>query len=62
MLGYENEVTRAMAADVKGSCRWFTRKSVVENGGFLRADGMLCMAGESVTPIVRREDVALGLA
>ena len=60
MLGYENEVTRAMAADVKGSCRWFTRKSVVENGGFLRADGMLCMAENGrVTPIVRREDVAL---
>ena len=49
-----------MAADVKGSCRWFTRKSVVENGGFLRADGMLCMAENGrVTPIVRREDVAL---
>ena len=60
VLGYENEVTRAMAADVKGSCRWFTRKSVVENGGFLRADGMLCMAENGrVTPIVRREDVAL---
>ena len=44
VLGYENEVTRAMAADVQGSCRWLTRKTVVENGGFLRADGMLCMA------------------
>ena len=60
VLGYENEVTRAMAADVKGSYKWFTRKSVVENGGFLRADGMLCMAEDArVTPIVRREDVAL---
>mgnify|MGYP002250772438 CR=1 FL=1 len=60
VLNYDNAVTRAMAADVKGSCRWFTRKSVVENGGFLRADGMLCMAENGrVTPIVRREDVAL---
>ena len=60
VLGYENEVTRAMAADVKGSCRWFTRKSVVENGGFLRADGMLCMAeGGAVTPVLAQGEVKL---
>ena len=60
VLGYENDVTRAMAADVKGTCKWFTRFSVVDNGGFLREDGMLCMAENGrVTPIVRKEDVGL---
>uniref|UniRef100_UPI00349EC50F Mur ligase family protein n=1 Tax=uncultured Ruthenibacterium sp. TaxID=1905347 RepID=UPI00349EC50F len=60
VLGYENEVTRAMAADVKGSYKWFTRFSVVDNGSFLREDGMLCMAEDGrITPIVRKEDVGL---
>ncbi len=60
VLGYENEVTRAMAADVKGTYKWFTRFSVVDNGGFLRDDGMLCMAENGqVTPIVRKEEVGL---
>ena len=60
VLGYENQVTRAMAADVKGTYKWFTRFSVVDNGGFLREDGMLCMAENGkVTPIVRKEDVGL---
>lgn len=60
VLGYENSVTRAMAADVKGSYKWFTRLSAVDNGGFLRTDGMLCMAENgTVTPIVPKKDIAL---
>lgn len=60
VLGYENDVTRAMAADVRGTYQWFTRKSTVENGGFLRADGMLCLAADgAVTPIVHKSEVAL---
>ncbi len=60
VLGYENDVTRAMAADVKGAYKWFTRLSVVDNGGFLRGDGMLCMAENgAVTPIVHKSEVAL---
>lgn len=60
VLGYENEVTRAMAADVVGSYKWFTRFSVVDNGGFLREDGMLCMAENGVvTPIVHKTEVGL---
>lgn len=60
VLGYENDVTRAMAADVKGTYKWFTRFSVVDNGGFLREDGMLCMAENgAVTPIVHKSEVAL---
>ncbi len=60
VLGYENDVTRAMAADVKGSFQWFTRKSVVENGGFLRDDGTLCLAADGVvTPVLHKSEVAL---
>jgi UDP-N-acetylmuramoylalanine--D-glutamate ligase len=60
VLGYENDVTRAMAADVKGSFKWFSRFSTVEEGGFLREDGMLCVAdGGVVTPIVHKSEVAL---
>lgn len=60
VLGYENDVTRAMEADVKGSFQWFTRKSVVANGGFLREDGMLCLAADGKeTPIVHKSGVAL---
>ena len=60
VLGYANEITRAMAADVKGSYTWFTRFSVVDNGGFLRDDGMLCMVENgTVTPIVHKKDMAL---
>ena len=60
VLGYENDVTRAMAADVKGTYKWFTRFSEVDNGGFLREDGMLCMAENgAVTPIVHKSEVAL---
>ena len=60
VLGYENEVTRAMAQEVKGSYCWFTRFSEVENGAFLCADGMLCMAKDgAVTPILHKSEVAL---
>ena len=60
VLGWENDITRAMAADVKGSYQWFTRKSIVENGGFLREDGTLCLAADgTVTPIVHKSEVAL---
>lgn len=60
VLGYANDVTRAMAQDVKGSYMWFTRFSETDNGGFLRADGMLCVAKDgTVTPIVHKSEVAL---
>ena len=34
VLGYANDITRAMAKDVKGSYLWFTRFSETDNGGF----------------------------
>ena len=60
VLGYENDITRAMAADCKGSQCWFTRLREVDNGAFLRADGMLCMAENgTVTPVVSKDEVKL---
>ncbi len=61
VLGYENEITRGMAADVQGSWCWFTRLHQVDNGAFLRQeDDMLCMAQNGiVTPILRRQEVKL---
>lgn len=60
VLGYANEITRAMHADVKGDFCWFTRFSDVKNGAFLRADGMLCMAQSGViTPILPKDEIAL---
>ncbi|MEG2435422.1 MAG: UDP-N-acetylmuramoyl-L-alanine--D-glutamate ligase [Ruthenibacterium sp.] len=60
VLGYANEITRGMKQDVKGTMQWFTRFSTVDNGGFLREDGMLCMAENgTVTPILHKKDLAL---
>ena len=60
VLGYENDITRAMAADCKGSQCWFTRLHETDNGAFLRADGMLCMAENgTVTPVVSKDEVKL---
>lgn len=60
VLGFENEVTRAMESDVKGFLKWFTRFHKVENGGFIDALGMLCIAENGViTKIVDKKEVAL---
>lgn len=60
VLGYENEITRAMQADCKGEQVWFTRLHETDNGAFLRADGMLCMAeGGVVTPFLAQKEVKL---
>ena len=60
VLGYENDVTRAMQADCRGEQVWFTRLRETDNGAFLRGDGMLCMAeGGKVTPFLAQKDVKL---
>ena len=60
VLGYENDITRAMQADCKGEQVWFTRLRETDNGAFLRKDGMLCMAeGGKVTPFLAQKDVKL---
>ena len=61
VLGYENDVSRAMAADCKGEQVWFTRLHETDKGAFLReADDTLCYAENgTVTPIVPRVAVKL---
>ena len=60
VLGYENEVSRAMQADCKGEQVWFTRLHETDNGAFLRADGMLCYAEKGVvTPILAQSEIRL---
>jgi len=60
VLGYENAVSNAMQADCKGQQVWFTRLRETENGAFLRADGMLCMAENgTVTPILHKDEIKL---
>ncbi len=60
VLGYENDITRAMQADCKGEQVWFTRLHETDNGAFLRSDGMLCMAEHGVvTPFLAQKDVKL---
>ena len=60
VLGYENDITRAMQADCKGEQVWFTRLHETDNGAFLREDGMLCMTENGVvTPFLAQKDVKL---
>ena len=60
VLGYENDISRAMQADCKGKQVWFTRLHTTDNGAFLRDDGMLCMAEDGVvTPFLAQKDVKL---
>ena len=60
VLGYQNDITRAIAAHSKCRQCWFTRLHETDNGAFLRADGMLCMAENgTVTPVVSKDEVKL---
>ena len=60
VLGYENEISRGMAADCKGEQVWFTRLHQTDNGAFLRSDDMLCYAENGVvTEILPRAEVKL---
>lgn len=61
VLGYENDVSRAMAADCKGEQVWFSRLHTTQNGAFLRFDDeMLCYADHGeVTEILPRTDIKL---
>lgn len=56
VLGYENEISKAMESDVKGKVRFFTRLSKVDNGGYIDNDGYLTLDGKR---IVHQSEVAL---
>ena len=60
VLGFENEISRGMAADCKGERVWFTRLHETDNGAFLRNDDVLCYAENGVvTEILPRSNVKL---
>lgn len=42
VLSYDNETARELAPLVRGELRYFSRRVELDNGAFLRADGMLC--------------------
>ncbi len=60
VLGYENEISRSLHADVKGECRYFSRLRSVDSGAFLDENGMLCIAKEGeAKSVVHKSRVAL---
>ena len=44
VLNLDNDVTAACAAEAPGHVAWFSRRSCVNDGCFLREDGMICHA------------------
>lgn len=60
VLGYENEITRSMQADVQGSFMWFSRVRPLENGAHLDKDGYLCITENgNTTQVVHKSKVLL---
>ena len=61
VLGYENDITRAMQSDCKGKQFWFTRLHETDRGAFLReSDDTLCYAENGVvTPVLPRAEIKL---
>ena len=61
VLGYENDITRAMQSDCRGEQVWFTRLHETDRGAFLRAsDDTLCYAENGVvTPVLPRAEIKL---
>ncbi len=51
VLGYENGITRGMAAGAKGEARFFSHKRPVESGAFLDDAGMLYLAWPNKPPL-----------
>lgn len=48
VLNRDNDVTAACAAEAPGEVAWFSRRERVDNGCFLREDGMICHASAGV--------------
>jgi UDP-N-acetylmuramoylalanine--D-glutamate ligase len=58
ILNHDNEVTAACAPEARGNVRWFSRRGAVEDGAFLRRDGMICLAEQGkVTEILPAEEL-----
>lgn len=60
VLGYENEISRAMQADARGDVRFFTRKTQLDEGAFLSPEGDLCLrTGGETTVVLNKSEVKL---
>ena len=60
VLNAENDVTRDMAADVKGELRWFSKCRPVENGAYLDEDKVLWSAeGGNAYPVMDLKGIRL---
>ncbi len=49
VLNLDNDVTASCAEEVSGGVSWFSRRHTVDNGCFLREDGMICHASAGET-------------
>ncbi len=60
VLSMDDEVTRGLAPLVRGRLAYFSRTQKVENGAFLREDGMLCYNDHGkVTEYVHMNDIRI---
>jgi len=60
VLGADNEITASFIPEVRGRCETFSLKNPVENGAYLRADGMLCRVQKGKEqPLLHRDEVRL---
>ena len=60
VLSYDDETTRNLSDCVRGNLRYFSRTQMVDNGSFLRDDGMLCYNDHGkVTEYVHMKDIRI---
>ena len=60
VLNADNVITKSMAELVRGELRWFSHLNPVQNGSFLREDGMLCYSEHGkVTELFHRSEIKI---
>ena len=60
VLNADNVITSSMEELVRGELRWFSHLKPVENGAFLREDGMLCYSEHGkITEILNRNEIKI---
>ena len=60
VLNLDNDVTAACAGEVNGSVLWFSRRKPVQDGMFLREDGIICAAEKgTVTELLPASEVII---
>ncbi len=60
VLSYDNETARNLASLVRGKLSYFSRRQRLDNGAFLREDGMLCYSDYGkVTEYVNMNDIRI---